>query len=201
MKPTTPQGNASSTAPSGVPMLPQLPSPGQMSLPAPTLSGAGGGGGNTLTTASLMHQGSGLAHQGSFSSQQQMHSMAQAQVGTRLASELHVSTPSIRPEPTPSVASILCSAHRKRPYVLSICMAACIRQEGCVQQIVLHSCTGLNLWWLSRSKTSLHVQMQQPSTAASHQETHVYTQSSETLKAHANVLKVGHCPTARIRLI
>ena len=38
--------------------------------------------------------------------------------------------------------------------------------------------------------TSVHEQMQQPSTAVSHQETHVYTQSSETLKAHANVLKV-----------
>ena len=85
VKPMTPQGNASSTAPSGVPMLPQLPSPGLMSLPAATLSGAGG---NTLGPASLMHQGSGLAHQGSFSSQQQMHSMAQAQVDARPASEL-----------------------------------------------------------------------------------------------------------------
>lgn len=77
VKPTTPQGNASSTAPSGVPMLPQLPSPGHVSLPAATLSGAGG---NTLCSASLMHQGSGLAHQGSFSSQQQMHAMTQVRI-------------------------------------------------------------------------------------------------------------------------
>ena len=55
-------------------MLPQLPSPGHLSLPMASLSGAGG---NTLCSASLMHQGSGLAHQGSFSSQQQMHAMAQ----------------------------------------------------------------------------------------------------------------------------
>ncbi len=85
VKPTTPQGNASSTAPSGVPMLPQLPSPGDMSLQAATLSGAGG---NTLASASLMHQGSGLPHQGSFSSQQQMHSMAQAQVRAGSAADL-----------------------------------------------------------------------------------------------------------------
>jgi len=86
VKPTTPQGNASSTAPSGVPMLPQLPSPGQMSLQAATLSGAGGG--NTLASASLMHQGGGLTHQGSFSSQQHMQSMAQAEVRAGSASDL-----------------------------------------------------------------------------------------------------------------
>ena len=84
VKPITPLGAASSTAPSGVPMLPQqLPSPRHLAAPAASLSGAGG---NTLCSASLMHQGSGLVHQGSFSSQQQLHATVQVRMPLSLHS-------------------------------------------------------------------------------------------------------------------
>ena len=71
---TMPQGKASSTAPSGVPMLPQLPSPGQTSRPLATVSGSAGG--NALCSSSLMYQSSAQARR-HFSSQKRMHTMAQ----------------------------------------------------------------------------------------------------------------------------
>ena len=174
-------------------MLPQLPSPGQMSLQAATLSGNGGGA--TLASASLMHQGGGLTHQGSFSSQQQM--MAQAQVGPESASDLS----SLHPDHTQCMNSTI--NHTYNHDVLTsvvLRLHSCLRAQNyttwSMQTRVLFEPDCLLPVLKTSSMTTVEVllldlQMQQPSTAVSHQETHVYTQSSETLKAHANVLKVG----------
>ena len=76
----------------------------------------------------------------------------------------------------------------------------------CVEQCCVCHIVFLVNWQLSlditlccgrRANPPLDVPTQQPPTTASQQqETHVYTQSSETLKAHANVLKVGSWPDA-----
>ena len=172
MKPATPLGATSSTEPGGVPMLPQLPSPGHLSLQATSLSGAGG---NTLCSASLMHQGSGLAHQGSFSSQQQMHAMMQVRMCTCARPAMWTLT--------------------RGGWAIVRMPCACERHCSC---LCMHWLLSYPLWIAgvpsaascSTQTAAVHIQMQQPSTVVSHQETHVYTHSSETLKAHANVLKV-----------